>query len=142
VQAIRGAGAIGPDQSWTKDKSSRFGEDLVGGWLLENGGLIEGLEKGPRIIIPSGGTKSKRTVDWLLGRRILVEVKTYENDLGQGGHASNTRQIDDYGLWRDQEPAQRAVVLARVAWEGNAETDILFKGDLSHFRIPLLTFRW
>lgn len=123
-------------------KSSRFGEDLVGGWLLGHGGLTAGLQKVKRIRIPAGGTLPKRTADWLLGKRIVVEVKTYSNRVTKGGNLAITRQFNDYALWRDELPDQRAVILARVAWKGNLEIEDLFREDLKHFRIPVIFFQW
>jgi hypothetical protein len=142
LRTIRGKGIEEPDPSWLSDKSGRFGEDLIGGWLLENGGRIEGLQGGARITIPLGGNSNKRRTDWLVGKRIVVEVKTYNNSLGQGGYATNTHQIEDLALWRDQRPEERAVVLARVAWNGNSGVDQLFKADIRHFKIPLVHFLW
>jgi hypothetical protein len=139
---IRGASAEEPNPDWGRDKSSSFGEDLVGGWLLENGGLIEGLQKGRSISIPEGGTLPKRRTDWLLGKRIVVEVKTYAAAVNKGEYLSNTRQVEDYSLWRNEEPDKRAVVLARVAWKGNSRIEALFREDLKHFQVPVIHFLW
>jgi hypothetical protein len=139
VETIRGEPAELPEAT-SRYEIGRYGEDLVGGWLLENGGLIEGLERAKRVRIPEGGASTKRTADWMVGRRIIVEVKTWGHVLNQGEHAKNTRQIDDYCRWRDEKPHERATVLARVTWKGNSETNILFRGDLMHFGVPLLNF--
>lgn len=142
VGVIRGHLAEEPKPDWGKDKSSSFGEDLVGGWLLENGGLVEGLQKGEVISIPEGGTLARRRTDWLLGKRIVVEVKTYAADLNKGEYLSNTRQVEDYSLWRDEQPDYRAVVLARVAWNRNSRMESLFREDLRHFQVPVIRFLW
>jgi len=139
---IRGATAEEPRSDWGKHKSSSFGEDLVGGWLLENGGLVEGLQKGRLIRIPEGGTLPKRRTDWIVGKRIVVEVKTYAAALNKGEYLSNTRQVEDYSLWRDEQPDTRAVVLARVGWDGNSKIEGLFREDLRHFRVPVIYFLW
>ena len=110
--------------------------------MLENGGLVEGLQKGRLITIPDGGTLRKRRTDWLLGKRIVVEVKTYAADVNKGEYLSNTRQVEDYSLWRDEEPESRAVVLARVEWKTNSGIEKLFREDLRHFRIPAVYFLW
>ena len=115
---------------------------MVGGWLLENGGFVEGLQKSRPVQIPEGGTLPRRRADWLLGKRIVVEVKTYSRALGKGDYLSNTRQIEDYSLWRDERPNERAVVLARVAWVGNSRIEGLFREDLRHFHIPVIHFLW
>lgn len=142
VETIRGEMVDGPESAWPKAKSARFGSDMVGGWLLRNGGLVEGLEREKNLAIPPGGTSGTRRADWLLGKRIVIEVKTYGGILGQGGDATNTHQIMDFALWRDEVPDKRAVVLARVAWKGNPRADDLFKRALEHFKVPLLTFAW
>jgi len=142
VEIIRGQSADPPGLGWTRDLSSQFGEDLVGGWLLQNGGLVEGLEKGRQIPIPAGGALPKRRADWLLGRRIVVEVKTYAKDTGKGDYLKNTRQVDDYCRWRDELPSERAVALARVAWRGNIKLERLFREDLRHFGIAVIYFSW
>jgi len=139
---IRGTAVQMPGPGWSKTESSRFGEDLVGGWLLKNGGLEEGLQKAKRIPIPEGGTLPIRTVDWLLGNRIAVEVKTYLHVLTKGYYLKVTRQFNDYSLWRDEAPSERAVVLARVAWNGNSRIEELFWEDLRHFRIPVIFLHW
>jgi hypothetical protein len=140
VSAIRGAGAEAPRLDWSRDDSSKYGEDLVGGWLLKNGGLIEGLKKEETIPIPPGGNSPDRRADWLLGGRIIVEVKTYVGDVIKGGNLDNTRQFEDYSLWRDQMPSRRAIVLARVSWKGNSKIEALFREDLRHFRVPVIFF--
>jgi hypothetical protein len=142
VSMIRGTIAEEPRSGWGRDMSSSFGEDMVGGWLLGNGGLVEGLQKGRLISIPEGGTLPKRRTDWLLGKRIIVEVKTYVAVVNKGGHLSNTRQVEDYSLWRDEQPDKRAVVLARVAWDGNSKIEELFREDLRHFQVPVIYFLW
>ena len=142
VETITGSAFQKPMLGWSKTESSRFGEDLVGGWLLRNGGLEEGLQKAKRIPIPEGGTLPIRTVDWLLGKRIAVEVKTYLHSVTKGDYLKVTRQFNDYSLWRDEKPTKRAVVLARVAWNGNSRIEELFREDLRHFRIPVLFFQW
>jgi hypothetical protein len=139
---IRGAIAEEPKSDWGRERSSSFGEDLVGGWLLENGGLVEGLQKGGLISIPEGGTLPKRRTDWVLGKRIVVEVKTYAAAVNKGDYLSNTRQVEDYSLWRDEHPDRRALVLARVAWEGNSKIEELFREDLRHFHVPVIYFLW
>ncbi len=142
VETIRGVSPHAPVPGWARDESSRFGEDLVGGWLLENGGRVEGLRKGVIVPIPEGGASSQRRTDWLLGRRIIVEVKTYMGSVSKGDGLKNTRQFEDYVLWRDQVPDKRAVVMARVAWNGNLRIEQLFREDLRHFRIPVVFFQW
>jgi len=140
VRTIRGASSEAPRPDWSREDSSRYGEDLVGGWLLKNGGLIEGLKKEETIPIPPGGNSPERRADWLLGGRIVVEVKTYVGDVIKGGNLDNTRQFEDYSLWRDQIPSRRAIVLARVSWKGNSRIEALFREDLRHFRVPIIFF--
>lgn len=142
VEAIRGTCPEPPIDTWTTAKSSRFGEDLVGGWLLRNGGADVGLRRGRRIRIPAQGTVPERIADWMLARRILVEVKTYGHVLTKGGDLGVTRQLGDYVLWRDAKPDVRAVVLARVSWRNNARIDTMLMEDLRHYKIPVLTFLW
>ena len=103
---------------------------------------MEGLQKGRLINIPKGGTLPKRRVDWLLGKRIVVEVKTYGANVNKGEYLKNTRQIEDYSLWRDERPFERAVVFARVAWKGNSGMERLFTEDLRHFHVPVIYFLW
>jgi hypothetical protein len=142
VTTIRGGPADLPGLDWSKRQSSTFGEDLVGGWLLKNGGNIEGLQKLKRIEIPESGALSHRTVDWLLGGRIIVEVKTYARTLYKGGELSITKQFQDYAAWRDTDSTQRAVVLARVASNRNTDIEPSFREDLRHFRVPVIRFQW
>jgi hypothetical protein len=142
VETIRGEPTEESKPSWNKGKSSRFGEDLVGGWLLKNGGLLEGLQKAKRLRIPEGGFSAIRIADWLLARRIIVEVKTYGHNLSKGGSLSNTRQFSDYARWRNELPNERAVVLARVTWNNNSSVGSLFTEDLRHFDIPVIFFQW
>lgn len=113
---------------------------MVGGWLLRNGGLIEGMQYGKRICIPDGGILDKRRADWLVGNRIVVEVKTYRHILGQGSRAKNTHQMVDYSLWRDARSQARAVVLASVSWGDKSQVDPLFVAALGHLKIPLVSF--
>jgi hypothetical protein len=84
VESVRGEPSEAPSISWGKEQSSRYGEDLVGGWLLRHGGLTEGLQKEVQVSIPEGGNQPRRRVDWLVGRRIIVEVKTYAQSLLKG----------------------------------------------------------
>ena len=142
VEVVRGGPSEVPSSGWTKEDYSRYGEDLVGGWLLKNGGLVEGLRKEAKIQIPARGNSPRRRVDWLLGRRIIVEVKTYVASLVKGGNLSNTRQMEDYSLWRDEAPSERAVVLAKVAWRGSSRIEPLFQGDLRHYKVPVVYFEW
>jgi hypothetical protein len=109
VETIRGEIAESPLAISSKHETGLFGEDLVGGWLLENGGLVEGLRKWQTIPIPEGGNALKRKVDWVLGKRIVVEVKTHSGNLSKGGYLDNTRQFEDYSLWRDEAPSERAI---------------------------------
>ena len=102
VERVRGGPTAEPVPDWAKDKSSKFGEDLVGGWLLANGGLTEGVERQARIAIPEHGSQPRRTVDWLLGKRIIVEVKTYAKSVSKGAYLEVTHQFNDYafgGKW-------------------------------------------
>ncbi len=138
----RGIPVEDPSSGWSRDETSKFGEDLVGGWLLKNGGLIEGLRKEDEVIIPDGGNQTRRRADWLLGQRIIVEVKTYLGRLTKGGRLKNTRQIEDYARWRDERPEWRAVVLARVAFKGNSMIEPLFRQDLEHYHVPVIFFLW
>jgi len=140
VRTIRGAEVDEPSPDWPRNKSGRFGEDLVGGWLLENGGQVEGLESGKSVNIPVEGNSAKRRTDWLVGKRIIVEVKTYNSVLGQGDYGKNTHQIEDLALWREQRPDERAVVLARVALNGKSSIDRAFEADVRHFNIPMVLF--
>ena len=142
VESVRGEPSEAPSISWGKEQSSRYGEDLVGGWLLRHGGLTEGLQKEVQVSIPEGGNQPRRRVDWLVGRRIIVEVKTYAQSLLKGANLDNTRQFDDYARWRDEDAYNRAVLLARVAWSGNAKIESLFMQDLKHFEIPVILFLW
>jgi hypothetical protein len=115
---------------------------MVGGWLLKNGGNIEGLQKLKRIRIPEGGILPYRTVDWLLGKRIIIEVKTYSKALTKGAELSITRQFQDYASWRDEDSTYRAVILARVSSNGNMDIEPLFREDLRHFHVPVIRFQW
>lgn len=142
MEAVRGERCEKPISGWNKDKSAHFGEDLVGGWLLDNGGLEEGLQKWRWVAIPKGGDRERRKTDWLVGKRIIVEVKTYLNSVSKGADLRITRQFDDYSRWRDEMPEERAVVLARVSWKGNLGISSLFWEDLRHFRVPVIFFQW
>lgn len=142
VQSLTGENPGSPDSSWSRSRKSQFGEDLVGGWLMENDGFLEGLAYRTSIEIPEGGNASERRVDWLVGGKKVVEVKTYDTTLVQGPDAFNTRQIADLARWRDQEPTLRKVVLARVSWNGHSKIHPTFRADLRHYRIPVHYFLW
>ena len=100
------------------------------------------MSRNVRIDIPIGGLSINRRVDWIIDGRIIVEVKTYGSDVGQGANANNTHQMVDFARWREFGSGQRAVVLARVAWNGNSEIDRLFRFALSHLNVPVMTFKW
>ena len=78
----------------------------------------------------------------MIDGRIIVEVKTYGNHVGQGADAKNTHQMVDFARWREFGSGKRAVVLARVAWHGNSEIDRLFRFALAHLGVPVMTFGW
>jgi hypothetical protein len=144
VESARGGPVELPRADCSRVTRSRFGEDLVGGWLRKTCGPAIQLQRGVRIDIPIGGLAINRRADWVLDGRIIVEVKSYATRLGQGGEAKDTHQIDDFARWRDFgiPKRKRALVLARVSWSGNADIDELFRFALAHFGVPILTFKW
>ena len=95
VGAIRGATPGGARPDWTKSQYSTLGEDLVGGWLLKNGGETVGLQKGRKVRIPEGGTLPRRRADWILGKRIIIEATAYAKLVSKGGNLKVDRQFKD-----------------------------------------------
>jgi hypothetical protein len=142
VESIRGRPVSDLRMGYPRKIRGRFGEDLVGEWIYQNCGPSTDLQHDVSIGIPSGGIQQRRRADWVVDDRIIVEVKTSGNVLGQGEHSKNTHQMVDFAAWRDTRPDSRAVLLARVSWDGNSRIDPLFTFALKHLKIPVLTFDW
>ena len=142
VESIRGRPVANLEAGYPRIIRGRFGEDLVGEWIYWNCGPSIDLQRGVSIRIPSGGIQRQRKADWVVDSRIIVEVKTGANVLGQGERFKNTHQMADFALWRDSRPDIRALLLARVSWDGNTSIDPLFTFALKHLKVPVLTLEW